>query len=405
MGATDLEVADILRRYGDAYRQHVGGLAPRHERVIRAIEQCRTAALGGHLYVCNECGVVTERYNSCCNRHCPKCQWLDRQKWIEKRREELLPVTYFHVVFTVPDDLLNPLFRRNQKTLYNLLFGAVAQTLLEIAADPEHLGARIGFVAVLHTWGQLLQDHVHLHCIVPGGGLSPEGDRWVFSREDFFVHVKVLSRLLRGKLLAGLKKLAEDGELRFPHRIDPTTEPHAYQSWLDQLYGQEWVVYSKPPFGGSEHGIGYLARYTHRVAISNDRLLGIEDDRVHFRYKDYKHDGEWKQSSLHVFEFLRRFLLHVLPDGFQRIRYYGLLAHRCRAANLERCRTLLALPAPAEPAESDSEDEETWEQRLLRLTGIDPTICPICGQGRLVFLQTVEAQPQEPSAISRGPPS
>jgi len=285
-----------------------------------------------------------------------------------------------------------------------LLFRTVAQTLLEIAADPKHLGARIGFVAVLHTWGQLLQDHVHLHSIVPGGGLSPEGDRWISSREDFFVHVKVLSRLLRGKFLDALKKLANGGQLRFPRKIDSAAAPRADQAWLDQLYGREWVVYSKPPFGGSEHGLGYLARYTHRVAISNDRLLRVEDERVHFHYKDYKSDGEWKQTSLHVFEFLRRFLLHILPDGFQRIRYYGLLAHRCRAANLDRCRALLGLATPEQPAEQSSEDEETWQERLLRLTGIDPTICPTCGCGRLVLLQTVQAQPQEPSAISRGPP-
>ena len=354
--------------------------------------------------------VLTARYNSCRNRHCPKCQWLARQQWLEKRQGELLPVTYFHVVFTLPDDLLNPLFLRNPKALYGLLFRTVADTLLEIGADPKHLGARIGFLAVLHTWGQRLQLHPHLHCIVPGGGISPQGDHWVGSRDDFFVHVKVLGRLFRGKFVAAVKKLADGSELRFPEEIDPLAAPSAYLAWLDQLGAADWVVNSKPPFGGAEHGLGYLARYTHRVAISNDRLLRIEDDRVHFRFKDYGNGGEWRETSLEAIEFLRRFLLHVLPDGFQRIRYYGLLANRYRAENLERCRALLGVPAdPEAPDTSEEKADETWEERLLRTTGIDPRRCPVCGQGRLSLHQRVEPQPQQPQQeealpASRAPP-
>ncbi len=247
--------------------------------------------------------------------------------------------------------------------------------------------------------------HVHLHCILPGGGISPEGDRWIASRENFFIHFEVLSRTFRGKFLDGLKKLVKRGELRFTSGIDPQDQPQAYRAWLDRLYASEWVVHCKPPFGGSEHGLGYLARYTHRVAISNDRLLRLEDDRVHFRYKDYKDDGEWKETSLHVFEFIRRLLLHVLPDGFQRIRYYGLLAHRCRGANLKRCRQLLGVAPKAPEGEPDEgQDEETWQERLLRTTGIDPTLCASCGQGRLVVLETVEPEPYEPGSSPRGPP-
>ena len=405
MGATGLEVADIFRLYGDAYRQQVGSLSPPQERVMRSLQLCRTAALGGHLYVCDGCGVVHERYNSCCNRHCPKCQWLDRQKWLEKRQDELLPVTYFHVVFTLPDKHLNPVFLRNARALYVLLFRTVADTLRTIAADPKHLGARIGFLAVLHTWGQLLQLHPHLHCIVPGGGLSPQGDRWVASADDFLVHVKVLSRLFRGKFVDALKKMADRGELRLPEEIDPLAAPSAYLAWLDQLRACDWVVFSKPPFGGSERGLQYLARYTHRVAISNDRLLKLEEDEVHFRYKDSRRDGEWKETSLGAIEFVRRFLLHVLPDGFQRIRYYGLLAHRCRAENLERCRELLGVAdKPDGPDSLEDEERESWEERVLRLTGVDPRLCPVCGEGRLVLLQRVEPEPQEVLPAPRAPP-
>jgi len=325
MGATPLEVAEIFRRYVDLHRQQAGGLAPHQERVVRALTLCRTAELGGHLYVCDQCGIVTERYNSCRNRHCPKCQFLERTQWLEDREAELLPVSYFHLVFTVPE-AMNPVFLRNPRTLYGLLFRAAGETLLQIAADPKHLGAKLGVLAVLHTWGQRLQLHPHIHCIVPGGGLAPAGDRWISSREDFFLPVRVLARLFRGKLLDALRRAVEQKQLRLPDSLDPVSEAEGYRSWLDQLYGQEWVVHGKRPFGGSQQGLSYLARYTHRVAISNHRLVKLEDDRVYFHWRDYRDGGEQKVTHLHGVEFVRRYLLHVLPPGFQRIRYYGLLA-------------------------------------------------------------------------------
>ena len=377
MSAAALEVAEICRRYQDAYEERYGRLSAAEQRVVHDVTSCRTADLGGHLYVCDQCGVITERYNSCRNRHCPKCQRLEREQWLEKRQQELLPVPYFHVVFTVPHQL-NPLFLTDPKTLYNLLFRAAADTLLTIADDPRHLGAKIGFLAILHSWGQRLDLHPHLHVIVPGGGLSPDGQRWIASRGDFFLPVKVLSRLFRGKFLDEVQKMARQGQPVFPRRLDPKSQPSAYLCWLDELYTAPWVVYSKPPFGGAKRGLQYLARYSHRVAISDDRLQRLDGDRVVFEWKDYRDDNQMKVTHLEAVEFLRRFLMHVLPSGFHRIRYYGLLANRHRAANLERCRYLLGVVTEpvAEAANDEASEAEGWEERMLRLTGVDPTLCP-----------------------------
>ena len=378
MSAAPLEVADIFRRYRDAYEERFGRLSGAEQRVVRHITSCRTADLGGHLYVCDQCGVITERFNSCRNRHCPKCQKLERERWLEKREDELLPVPYFHLVFTVPHGL-NPLFLTDPKTLYSLLFRTTADTLLEISGDAKHLGAKIGFLAILHSWGSNLGLHPHLHVIVPGGGLSPDRQRWVAASRDFFLPVKVLSRVFRGKFLEEVRRMARQGQPVFPCRLDPRDEPSAYRCWLDELYTAPWVVYSKPPFGGARRGLQYLARYSHRVAISQDRLRRLEGDRVVFDWKDYRDDGQVKVMSLDAVEFLRRFLMHVLPSGFHRIRYYGLLANRYRAANLERCRYLLgvAIDATPETAANDEPSEpETWQERMLRLTGVDPTLCP-----------------------------
>ncbi len=369
MSAQPLEVAEIFRQYSGLYEQRFGRLSAAEQRVGHDVTSCRTADLGGHLYVCDQCGVITERYNSCRNRHCTKCQRLERERWLEKRKQELLPVPYFHLVFTVPHEL-NPLFLVDPKSLYNLLFRATADTLLEIAADPKHLGAKLGFLAILHSWGQRLDLHPHLHVIVPGGGLSPDGQRWIASRRDFFLPVKVLSRVFRGKFLDEVRKLARQGQPVFPRRLDPKSQPSAYLCWLDELYTAPWVVYSKPPFGGAERGLQYLARYTHRVAISDDRLRRLEDDRVVFDWKDYRDDSQMKVTSLEAVEFLRRFLMHVLPSGFHRIRYYGLFANRHRAANLERCRYLLGVETEpvAEAANDEASEDEGWEERMLRLT-------------------------------------
>ncbi|MCP4965689.1 MAG: IS91 family transposase [bacterium] len=380
MSAGPLEIAEIFRQYRSAYEQKVGRLSAAEQRVVRDITSCRTADLGGHLYVCDQCGVISERFNSCRNRHCPKCQKLERERWLEKRQQELLPVPYFHLVFTVPHQL-NPLFLSDPKTLYSLLFRTTADTLLEIAEDPKHLGAKIGLLAVLHSWGSNLELHPHLHVIVPGGGLSPDRQRWIATKRDFFLPVKVLSRVFRGKFLEEVRKMARQGQPVFPRRLDPRDEPSAYRCWLDELYTAPWVVYSKPPFGGAERGLQYLARYTHRVAISQDRLRRLEDDRVVFDWKDYRDDGKVKVMSLDAAEFLRRFLMHVLPSGFHRIRYYGLLANRHRATNLERCRYLLGVvtetkPDPQVAANDEASEPESWQERMLRLTGIDPTLCP-----------------------------
>jgi hypothetical protein len=405
MAATALEVADILRRFTPTYERRFGSLSPHHQRVVRDLIVCRTAELGGHRYVCDRCQHVVERYNSCRNRHCPKCQNLERERWLEKRRSELLPVAYFHLVFTVPHEL-NPLFLTAPNTLYHLLFRTASQSLLELARDSRHLGARLGFLAVLHTWGQRLDLHPHLHVIVPGGGLSPSGDRWVHSRPDFFLPVIPLARLFRGKFLDAVRKAANQGQSVFPRRLDPAEEPSAYQAWLDGLYATSWNVYSKPPFGGAKGGLEYVGRYSHRVAISNHRLLRIENGRVVFRWKDYRDDGQQKLTSLAGVEFIRRYLMHVLPVGFQRIRSYGLLANRHRSKNLEQCRWLLGVSAPVEEMAGDSADgaEESLEAEIERLTGLDPRRCPACGEGRLSLLAKVASKEDQLLHSARAPP-
>jgi hypothetical protein len=390
-----LEVAHIFRLYGEDYRQS-HRLSRPQLRAMRAIEICRTAALGGHVDECDQCGARKISYNSCRNRHCPKCQSLDKQRWLEKRCSELLPVPYFHVVFTVPQEL-NPLALANPRWFYDLLFDSASKTLLEIAADPKHLGARIGALAVLHTWSQTLELHPHLHCIVPGGGVSLDGQRWVSSRPDYFLPVQVLARLFRGKFLAGVKAAFQAGRLRLPEALQ---DPASFQALIDRLYAKAWVVYSKPPFGSPEQVLAYLARYTHRVAISNSRLVRLAGGRVTFTYKDYTQGGRVREMTLPVAEFIRRFLLHVLPEGFVRIRYYGLLANRNRQRTLARCRELLAAATPAEPSEAPS--QEGWQARLARLTGTDPTLCPQCGRGHLRRIE--ELAPVASDSPSRSPP-
>lgn len=407
MGSS-LGVAEIFRRFGDAYERRYGRLQSHPRRIVHDLVSCRTPELGGHVYVCGQCGVITSRFNSCRNRHCPQCQHVERERWLEQRRGEILPVPYFHLVFTVPHEL-NPLFLTAPKTLYNLLFRCSADALLELALDPRHLGARIGFQAILHTWGQRLELHPHLHMIVPGGGLSPDGERWVASRPDFFLPVHPLSRLLRGKLLDEIDQAVNRGERLLPHRLDPDDSPSAYLAFRDDLYAKEWNVHSRPPFGGAEGGLEYLGRYSHRVAISNSRLLGLDGDRVVFRFKDYRDDGKVKTTSLEAVEFLRRFLLHALPVGFQRLRSYGLLANRNRTANLETCRLLLGCaPSPSAPSDDDvakvEDDEDLWADEVDRLTGEDPRRCPVCGKGTLVLLEAVPSRDELNLRSARAPP-
>jgi hypothetical protein len=348
-----LEVADIFRRHGDAYRRaYAGHLGRVERRVMSAIELCRTAALGGHTEQCADCGLIRIAYNSCRNRHCPKCQGQARAEWLAARQAELMPVPYFHVVFTMPAPVAEIAFQ-NKATVYNILFRAAAETLRTIAADPKHLGAEIGFVAVLHTWGQTLHHHPHLHCVVPGGGPSLDGTCWVGCRPGFFLPVRVLSRLFRRLFLNELRGAFEAGELGFFGALAGLAEPATFSRWLGELRRVDWVVYAKPPFAGPEHVLAYLGRYTHRVAISNSRLVSLAGGQVRFRWKDYRHHSKSKVMTLEAHEFIRRFLLHALPDGFHRIRHYGFLANGHRAAKLALCRRLLktAAPRPAsEPA-------------------------------------------------------
>ena len=371
-----LEVADIFQAYGEAYQARYGAHMPlRQKRAMRAIQICRTAALGGHIDVCLDCGAERNSYNSCRNRHCPKCQFLKTERWIQDRTCDLLPISYFHVVFTLPQDL-RPLALRNQKLIYNLLFKAASQSLLELGREPKHLGAQIGITAVLHTWSQTLIDHPHLHCIVTGGGLSRDGHEWKAPRgKRFLVPVRALSRLFRGKFLDFLKTHYREGDLVFPGQIAPLEA--TFQQLLDRLYDMEWNVDIRPPFTDPEHVVSYLGRYTHRIAISNYRLVSCEKNQVTFTYRDRQDGNRKKLLTVHVFEFIRRFLLHILPDRFVKIRHYGLLSNRWRRRNLARCRTLLGASCP-----TDTPKDVGWQDLLLQAAGIDVRVCPICG-GRM----------------------
>jgi hypothetical protein len=373
-----LEVADIFRRHGVAYREvHAGHLSRSQRRVMGAIETCRSAVLGGHVEQCNGCGQLRIAYNSCRNRHCPKCQGLARAQWLADRQSELLPVPYFHVVFTVPVPIAQ-IALHNNTVVYGILFTAAAETLRIIAADPKHLGAEIGLVAVLHTWGQNLHHHPHVHCVVPGGGPSADSTRWIGCRPGFFLPVKVLSRLYRRLFLTRLQAAFDAGQLRFFGNLASLATPAMFAARLRPLRTIRWVVYAKRPFGGPEQVLDYLGRYTHRVAIANSRLLGLAEGQVSFRWKDYRHHDKQKVMTLAADEFIRRFLLHVLPDGFHRIRHYGYLANGQRAAKLADCRRLLAVPEPPPPAPAAD-----YRERYQQLTGRSLDLCPSCG-GRMI---------------------
>jgi hypothetical protein len=349
MSRPTLEVADIVRAAGNRFwEKHKSHLAWVHRKVLDATVRCRTAALGGHRDQCVHCGHQAISYNSCRSRHCPKCQGNTRAKWLAARSAELLPVPYFHIVFTLPHEL-SALALGNKRLLYDLLFHTSAATMLELARDPKYLGADIGGLGVLHTWGQNLQHHPHVHYIVPAGGLAPDASKWIDSSRRFFLPVHALSRVFRGKFVVGLKQLFAQNKLQFRGSQQYLATPGCFATFLRQLFRQEWVVYAKPRFGGAEHVLNYLARYTHRVAISNHRLVAFENDRVSFRWRDYAHGGKNKILTVSTHEFLRRFLLHVLPGGLVRIRHFGLFANRRRRAALEHCRTLLGMAASVDP--------------------------------------------------------
>ncbi|HVR58076.1 MAG TPA: IS91 family transposase [Pseudolabrys sp.] len=376
MSRPTLEVADIFRGHGPAWRQaNAGHVSLDQLKVMSAIESCRTAALGGHVARCEDCAYTTIAYNSCRNRHCPKCQGAAARAWLAERKAELLPVPYYHVVFTLPA-AISDIAYQNKAVIYDLLFKVSAETMLTIAADPKHLGARIGITAVLHTWGSALTHHPHVHMIVPGGGISLDGSRWVSCRPGFFLPVRVLSRLFRRLFLEKLAATHAAGRLQFFGNHAPLANAQAFATYLALLHKTEWVVYSKRPFGGPEAVLAYLSRYTHRVAISNRRLIAFDHHGVTFRWKDYRSEGHdrYKQMTLTTDEFIRRFLIHVLPRSFHRIRHYGLLARAACVDNIARARQLLTVPTPqAQPADATDNN--------------DPHPCPHCG-GHMIIIDT-----------------
>ena len=392
-----LEVADIFRDHGAAWRSaNAGHVSLDQLKVMSAIERCRTAALGGHVARCEDCSHTLIAYNSCRNRHCPKCQGATAKEWLAEREAELLPVPYFHVVFTMPGPIADIAYQ-NKAVLYDLLFRAAAETTLTIAADPKHLGASIGFTAVLHTWGSALTHHPHVHMIVPGGGISLDGQHWIACRSTFFLPVRVLSRLFRRLFLKMLTTAHQNGRLAFFGEHIGLADGKTFAAFLAPMRKAEWVVYAKEPFGGPQSVLAYLSRYTHRVAISNRRLISADESGVAFKCKDYRIEGpgRYKTMTLPTHEFIRRFLMHVLPKGVHRIRHYGFLANTNRAANIARARELLAAPSPAkesEPAAVSAMDEP----RVL------PQPCPCCG-GRMIIIETFP-RGCEPKHYSSPPP-
>ena len=383
MATPALELADIFRIHGPAYlATFEGSLSAQQKRALRDISLCRTAALGGHVHECDECGHRAISYCSCRNRHCPKCQSGGSAAWLEQRAAELLPVEYFHVVFTLPQSLA-PLALQNQRVVYGILFKAASETLLQIGADPKHLGGRIGFLAVLHTWGQNLHHHPHLHCVIPGGGITADGSRWISCRRQFLFPVKVLSRLFRAKFARLLKRAFHQAKLGFHGKLQLLAKNRNFFSWLNESMRSEWVVYAKPPFGGAQQVLKYLARYTHRVAISNRRLVVIQNGSVTFRWKNYAQQNQPAMMTLPATEFIRRFLLHVLPKGLVRIRHYGFLANRCRRQKISQCRRLLEAAAPITPSKP-ANDSPTAEQEAKPFDR-----CPVCKVGHLQLIEVL----------------
>jgi hypothetical protein len=381
------EVADVIRDYGAAYRRRYRPSKEQY-RVLNALAACRTAALGGHLKRCERCHHEVVVYNSCRNRHCPKCQGAARAAWLEAREQEVLDVEYFHVVFTLPHELA-PLALQNRRAVYSMFFRAASETLLTLGRDPKYLGAEIGCVVLLHTWGQNLHVHPHLHVVVPGGGLSPDGKRWVSCRDGFFLPERVLSRLFRGKFLAELQRAWEHRQLGFHGRLHDLEHPKAWEAWLEPIRNKDWVVHAEPPFGGPEQVLKYLARYTHRVAISNQRLISFEDGKVSFQWKDYAQGGCHRTMTLDAVEFLRRFLLHVLPRGFVHIRYYRFLANRNRRQKLQHIRSLLG-PDEASIQNHPSDDSaDNTTSNTLDDVPDELTLCPQCKSGRLLFVEKI----------------
>jgi len=385
------EVAGIFRRYAKEYLENQK--QPAYIlKTIGAIEKCRTSSLGGHMEKCDKCGHKRISYNSCRNRHCPKCQSLAREKWITERKKELLPVKYFHIVLTIPEEL-NRIALQNKKIVYDILFKAGSETLLKLGKDEKQLGGELGIIAVLHTWGQNLTEHPHLHCIVPGGGLSTRENKWEkpkkSKRKDFFIHINVISDLFKKKFLYYIKKVYDKGELQFLGKIEGLNDHGGFKQLLNELYSKKWITYCKHPFSGPEQVINYLGRYTHRVAISNHRIKSIEGGRITFSYKDYRDCNKTKEMRLEAGEFIRRFLLHVLPDNFYKIRYYGILSSRNKKIKLTQCRRILGIK---EKIDEKSVTTKSWKEMLYELTGVDVTQCPECKEGKMILVETMMAR-------------
>lgn len=390
------EIQDIFNSCGDDYRK--SHRLPLHIlKTISAIESCRTSKLGGHLDTCDECGHIRISYNSCRNRHCPKCQTLAKEKWLDDRKDDLLPVGYFHVVFTIPEEL-NFITLINQKEMYSILFKAVSETLLELARDTKYLGAEIGFTTILHTWGQNLMNHPHLHCVVPGGGLSLDGKRWINCRKDFFIPVKVLSKKFRGKFLYYFKKTYYNNKLNLLGDAKYLNEKYAFGCFLDNLHNKKWVVYCKPPFNSPEHVLEYLGRYTHRVAISNNRIVKFEDGSVTFKWRDYKDNNKQKLMTVTAEEFIRRFLMHILPSKFVKIRHYGILSNRNRNSKLKLCKGLTGMVFKKK---SISLSKQSAAEIFKRLTGIDFNKCPHCKKGTMITTQTIYPKNSSPPGVKK----
>ena len=391
-----LEVADIVRADARAFRA-THRLSAQQDRVLRAIAHCRTAALGGFTAQCDTCGEQTISYRSCRNRHCPKCQTLAKQRWVESQCADLLDVDHWHLVLTLPH-ALNPLALSNPGLVYDLLFGAASQTLLEFGRNPRWLGGELGITVVLHTWGQNLGLHIHVHCVVTGGALSEDGQRWLPAKRSFLFPTAALSTVFRGKYLDALARAYRRGAVQCQGAARLLAHPDAFQCLLTQLRDHDWVVYAKPPFAGAARALAYLGRYTHRIAIANHRLVGFDGERVRFRWRDYARGNQVKVMTLPAEEFLRRFLLHTLPHRFVRIRHYGILGNRCRHQKLAVCRALLDQPQP------EAQPPETPEAVVLRLTGVDITRCPHCGRGRLRTVAMLQPVSSTPDPRATGPP-
>lgn len=376
MVITMVEIQDIFKEHSTKYRQN-HRLPLNQLKALSSIKACRTAELGGHIDACDECGHIRISYNSCRNRHCPKCQGLAKEQWLENRKDDLLLVGYFHVVFTLPADL-NALALRNQQIVYNLLFKSVSETLLELAEDPKYLGAQAGITALLHTWGQNLMFHPHIHCIVPSGGLSLDGVRWINSRKKFFIPVRVLSKKFKGKFIAKLQHAYFNKELKFMGEIKELASTSIFLSFMESLRLKDWVVYCKPPFKSAEYVLQYLGRYTHKVAISNSRMVSFENNIVTYKWRDYKDNNKEKLMSVSAEEFIRRFLLHILPDKFVKIRHYGILGNRNKKTKLKKCKSLTGTNIKI-----NSGKKLSIAELIQKISGKDITKCPHCGSGRM----------------------